>query len=119
MADTVGSESYAYDQYGSVTQLDKTIGTTIYTTRYAYNLANQLTLITYPSGRAIAQDLDTFGRLSSVVGTLNGVQRTYASRFSQNTAQQTAGWKFGNNLYASFDFSRDTLFLQYLDYSSS
>jgi RHS repeat-associated protein len=119
MADTVGSESYTYDQYGNVTQLDKTIGTTIYSTRYAYNLANQLAQITYPSGRAIAQNLDTLGRLSSVVGTLNSVQTTYASGFSYNTAQQTSGWKYGNNLYASFGFSSDTLFLQCLDYSTT
>jgi YD repeat-containing protein len=70
MTDSTASESYTYDAYGNVLQLGKTIGSTTYTTNYQYNYANQLSQITYPSGRAVAQNLDTLGRLSSVVGTL-------------------------------------------------
>ncbi len=90
-----------------------------YTTNYQYNYANQLSQITYPSGRVIAQNLDTLGRLSSIVGTLNSVQTTYASGFVYNPAQQTSALKYGNNLYASFGFYSDTLLLQCLDYSTT
>jgi RHS repeat-associated protein len=119
LTDASGSESYSYDQYGNATSLAKVIGTTTYTTNYAYNLVNQLSQITYPSGRVIAQNLDTLGRLSSIVGTLNSVQTTYASGFTYNAAQQTSALKYGNNLYASFGFYPDSQLLQCLDYSTT
>src|SRR5207245_4754132 len=107
MTDPSGAESYAYDQFGNVTQLSKTIGSTVYNISYAYNLANELTQVTYPSGRVVAQNLDTIGRLSSVIGTLNSINTTYASGFGYGTAQQVTGFKYGNNLYASFGFFAD------------
>src|SRR5262249_27673818 len=48
MADGVGSENYSYDILGRTTQLQKLISSTTYTTQYAYNLASELTSITYP-----------------------------------------------------------------------
>src|SRR5262249_3261362 len=117
MTDPVGSESYTYDQFGNVSQLAKTIGSTVYTTNYAYNLASQLTQITYPSGRIISENLDVIGRVFSIVGTLNSVNTTYASGFAYNSAFQTTGFQYGNNLYSSFGFSADRLQLTCLDYS--
>ena len=119
MTDATGSESYTYDQFGNVTQVVKVVGTTTYTTSYTYNLANQLTQITYPSGRVVAQSLDTIGRLSSVVGTLNSNNTTYASGFLYNAAQQTIGFEYGNDLYASYGFSAARLQLTCLDYSTT
>lgn len=119
MTDASGSESYAYDQFGNITQLLKLIASTTYTINYAYNLANQLTQITYPSGRVVTQNLDTIGRVSSIAGTLNSVNTTYASGFGYSAAQQTTGFQYGNNLYASFGFYPDTLLLKCLDYSTT
>lgn len=117
--DPSGSESYTYDQLGNVTQLDKSIGTTTYTTKYAFNLANELMSITYPSNRVVQQNVDTIGRLSSVIGTLNSVSTTYASAFNYSTAQQVTGFKYGNNIYGSFGFTPDRLQLNCLDYSTT
>jgi RHS repeat-associated protein len=119
MTDPSGSEVYTYDQFGNVTQLTKTVGSTNFVLNYAYNLANQLIQITYPSGRVVSQNLDGIGRFSSVVGTLNGTNTTYASGFLYNTAQQLAGFQYGNNLYASFGFSQDRLQLTCIDYSTT
>ncbi|MGC1617888.1 MAG: RHS repeat-associated core domain-containing protein [Candidatus Acidiferrum sp.] len=119
MTDASGSESYSYDQFGNITQVVKVVGTTTYTAGYTYNLANQLTQLAYPSGRVVAQNLDTIGRLSSVVGTLNSNNTTYASGFLYNAAQQPTGFEYGNNLYASYGFSAARLQLTCLDYSTT
>src|SRR5262249_30048163 len=66
LTDPTGSESYSYDQFGNFTQLLKAIGSTNYTTNYSYNLGNELTQITYPSGRVVLQNVDAIGRLCSV-----------------------------------------------------
>ena len=119
MTDGVGSENYSYNALEQLTQLQKVIGSTTYTNQYAYNLAGELTNITYPSGRSIAQSIDSIGRLSSIVGTLNSVQTTYASGYGYNVASQTTGFKYGNGIYASVGFSSDRLQLTCLDYSTT
>jgi RHS repeat-associated protein len=119
MSDPSGSESYTYDQFGNVTQLAKVVGATTYTSSYAYNLANQLTSITYPSGRIVQQNLDTIGRLSSVVGTLNSVNTTYASGFVYSAAQQVTGFNYGNSINTAFGYAADRLQRTCLDYSTT
>jgi RHS repeat-associated protein len=119
MTDGVGSENYTYNNLELLTKLDKVISGTTYTTQYAYNLANQLSQITYPSGRAVAQNIDPVGRLSSIVGTLNSVNTTYASSFTYNAASQLTGFQYGNNIFASFGFAADRLQLNCLDYSTT
>jgi len=119
LADPTGSEAYIYNNLGQVTQLQKTVGSTQYNLLYAYNLAGELTSVTYPSGRVITQNLDAIGRLSSVVGNLSGTNTTYASGYAYNIAQQTLGFNYGNNINASFGFSADRLQLSCLDYSTT
>jgi RHS repeat-associated protein len=119
LTDGVGSENYTYSILGQMTQLQKVISGTTYTTAYAYNLTSELTQITYPSGRAVQQNIDPVGRLSSVVGTLNSVNTTYASGFTYNPASQLTGLQYGNNLFASFGFSPDRLQVNCLDYSTT
>jgi RHS repeat-associated protein len=119
MTDGPGSENYTYNSLEQLTQLQKVIGSTTYTTQYAYNLAGELTTITYPSGRSIAQNLDTIGRLSSIVGTLNSVQTTYASGYGYSPASQLTGFQYGNGIYASLGFTSDRLQLNCVDYSTT
>src|SRR6266571_4764688 len=119
MTDGVGSESYTYNNLGQMPQLQKVINGTTYTTSYTINLASELTQTTYPSGRSVQQNVDTIGRLSSIVGTLNSVNTTYANGFAYNSAFQSTGFQYGNGLFASFGFSADRLQLTCLDYSTT
>ncbi len=119
MTDGAGSENYTYNNLGQLTQLQKVVGSTTYPTSYQYNLAGELTQITYPSGRSVQQNVDTIGRLSSIVGTLNSVNTTYANGFAYNSAFQSTGFQYGNGLFASFGFSADRLQLTCLDYSTT
>jgi RHS repeat-associated protein len=119
MTDGAGSENYTYNNFGQMTQLSKVIGTTTYPLNYTYNLAGELASVTYPSGRVITQNLDNIGRLSSIVGNLNSVNTTYASGFAFSPASQVIGFRYGNNVYASFGYSADRLQLGCLDYSTT
>lgn len=114
--DGPGSENYTYNNLGQMTQLQKVISGTTYTTSYAYNLSSELTQITYPSGRAVTQSVDAIGRLSSISGTLNSVNTTYASGFAYNAAGQMTGFGYGNGLCAGFGFTSDRLQLSSLSY---
>ncbi|HEV3481437.1 MAG TPA: hypothetical protein VGR97_03825, partial [Candidatus Acidoferrales bacterium] len=122
MTDGVGSENYSYNSLGQLTQLQKVMGTTTYTTGYAYNVANELTQITYPSGRVVQQSVDPIGRLCEVAPSTTGcgsAASPFATGFGYNAASLTTGMKYGNGVYASFGFSPDRLQLSCLDYSTT
>jgi RHS repeat-associated protein len=121
MTDGPGSENYTYNSLEQVTQLQKVIGTTTYNTQYAYNLAGELTQITYPSGRVVLQNLDTIGRLCSVgaSGSTCTAGTTYASGYGYNAAQQLTGFNYGNGIAASLGYSADRLQLTSLSYAKS
>jgi RHS repeat-associated protein len=119
MADGVGSETYTYNNLGEMTQLQKVIGTAIYTTGYAYNLAGELSSITYPSSRVVQQSFDTIGRLCAVgaSGSTCSSGTTYASGYAYNAAFQVTGFNYGNGVAAAFGYAPDRLLLQSLAYT--
>ena len=122
MTDGVGSETYTYNNLGLMTELDKTISSTVYKTKYAYNLAYELTQITYPSGRVVQQSVDAIGRLCEIAPSTTGcgtASSPYATGYGYNAASQATGFKYGNGVYASFGFSSDRLQLNCLDYSTT
>ncbi len=117
MTDGTGSEAYEYDpQMHWAKKVTKTIDGTPYVIQYAYNLAGELTSITYPSGpsgRVVQQSYDVIGRLAAITsGTAN-----YASAFAYNLAGQVTGFNYGNGVAASFTYSPERLALATLRYS--
>jgi YD repeat-containing protein len=119
MTDGVGSENYSYDILGRMTQLQKVISGTTYTTGYGYNLASELTSITYPSGRVVQQSYDAIGRLCAIAATTSACTSyttPYATGFGYNTAFETTGFNYGNGVTASFGYSADRLQLTSLSY---
>ena len=122
MTDGVGSENYTYNGLGQLTQLQKVVGTQTFTIGYAYNLANELTQITYPSGRVVQQSVDSIGRLCEIAPATTGCGTAvspYVTGYSYNTASLVTGLKYGNGIYGSFGFSPDRLQLTCLDYSTT
>ena len=122
MTDGVGSENYSYNALEQLTQLQKVIGTTTYTMSYAYNIAGELTQITYPSGRVIQQSVDAIGRLCEIAPSTTGcgtAASPYATSYGYNVAGQVTGFKYGNGIYTSLGFSSDRLQLNCLDYSTT
>jgi RHS repeat-associated protein len=120
--DGFGTETYTYDLLGRGTQLAKVISGTTYNTSYAYNLASELTQITYPSNRVVQQTYDAIGRLCAVAGTASNCTTytsPFASGFGYNTAGMVTGFNYGNSVAASFGYTADTLQLQSLSYAKS
>jgi RHS repeat-associated protein len=115
--DGTGSEVYSYDSLGNTKQIQKTINSTSYNVQYNYNARGEMTSLTYPSGRVLQVNVDSIGRLASLVGSLNGINTTYADSFSFDPGFQVVGFRYGNGIYASIGFSRDRLELGCLDYS--
>jgi RHS repeat-associated protein len=121
MSDGTGSESYSYDILGRMTELDKVIGTTTYSTEYAYNLASEPTQITYPSGREVIQTYDAIGRLCGVgaSGSTCSSGTTYASGIGYNIAGEMTGFTYGNGVVANLSYSPDRLQLQCVQYDTT
>lgn len=125
MTDGVGSENYYYNALEQLTQLQKSINgtpSTTYITSYGYNIAGELTQITYPSGRIVQQSVDAIGRLCEIAPSTTGcgtAASPYATGYGYNVASQVTGFKYGNGIYASLGFSSDRLQLNCLDYSTT
>lgn len=115
MTDGSGSESYAYDNLGRVTQLTKTIAGVVYPIVYQYNQADEQLGATYPSGRMVAQNFDAIGRLSQI-------QSSGTNYFTINSADYNAAFlpakvTYGNGVQGSFGYNA-RLQLASLAYSS-
>jgi RHS repeat-associated protein len=110
----VGSESFTYDNLGRVTQVQKVISSTAYTTSYVYNLAGELTALTYPSGRVVTQAYDVAGRLSSI----SSGATQYVNTFQYDVASGLVNsFKYGSNAVdATFSYSADRLQFASLSY---
>jgi RHS repeat-associated protein len=130
MTDGVGSETYTYDVAGRLTQLQKTINGSTFTTCYGsvvsnvcqqngYNLASELKQITYPSGRVVATGYDATGRICGVGVSASGctVTTPYASNFTYSAPGQLAGFTYGNGVVAAYGFSANRLQLTSLAYT--
>jgi RHS repeat-associated protein len=72
MRDGSGSSSYTWDSLGRLTQHTDGLGSTV---RYAYDLAGNLTRLTYPGTESITRTYDNAGRLSTLTDWLGGVTR--------------------------------------------
>ena len=66
IADETGSSAIAYDLRGNRVEETRVIGGLSYTTSYAYDLADNLTAITYPDGRIVTYQRDELGRVSAI-----------------------------------------------------
>src|SRR5229473_3042048 len=120
MADGVGSENYSYNNLGQMTQLQKVISGTTYAIGYAYNIAGELTQITYPSGRAVQQSFDATGRLCEIAPSTTGCSTAaspYATAFGYNTASQVTGFNYGNGVGTAIGYSPDRLQMTALQYA--
>jgi RHS repeat-associated protein len=74
--DSSGTTNYSYDQYGKITQEQRSIAGTNYVTSYTYDSAGQLATMTYPSGRQLVYLRDTLGRVQQIVSIYNNTSVT-------------------------------------------
>jgi RHS repeat-associated protein len=97
------------------TQVQKVLGGTRYTLKYAYNFAGELTSITYPSNRVVQQTFDGIGRASLISDGSSG--NHFQDSFTYNPAFQTTSFNSGNGVAASMGYSVDRMQLQSITYA--
>jgi RHS repeat-associated protein len=106
VTDNGNSKGFTYDNIGRVAQSTYSIDGTPYTLQYAYNPANQLTAITYPSNRVINQTYDPLGRLRQIADSttpatpylaIDGADYSGAGKVKKIT--------FGNNVQGLFSYN--------------
>jgi RHS repeat-associated protein len=122
MADGVGTETYTYDNMGRKTKCVRVITSSgvSYTTSYTYNEMNEVTQITYPSGRVVQQSYDSFARLCEVAPSTTGcgtAASPYATAYAYNVANQPTGFSYGNGVTAAATYSPDRLQMRSLAYA--
>lgn len=97
MTDGSGSTAYCYDRFGQLVRKVQTTNGVSLTVRYAYNVAGQLTALTYPDGSVADYTRDTRGRLASVGVTPPGGARELLLTVSgYNPFGPATGWTYGN-----------------------
>ncbi len=107
MADAVGTVDYSYDARGKLTSETRTIGVDQYVTSYAYNGADRLTQITYPSGMLIGYSLDAAGRITAVDKTVDSVTEPLVSNIQYEPFGPVASFTYGNGLTYSATYDQD------------
>ena len=66
VTDAAGTASFVYDAYGNRFSEKRTIGAIAYNTSYGYDLAGNVTRLTYPSGLIVNYQRDGRGQVSGV-----------------------------------------------------
>jgi len=111
IVDESGTTSFAYDARGNLRQRGWTpAGTTLaYTTAYAYDLADRLTQVVYPSGRIMDYGRDSLGRVASATTRANAAATpvTLVSGLAYKPLGPLAAASFGNGLAAALDYDLD------------
>lgn len=107
MTDSLGTVDYTYDERGNLLSETRAIGVDQYVTSYAYNNADRLLQITYPSGMKIDYTLDATGRITAVDQTVNSVAESLASNIQYEPFGPAYSFNYGNGLTYSAIFDQD------------
>ncbi len=92
--------TFRYDMAGRLDQRTDTVGAQAFTTTLHYDTNDNVTGVTYPTGRELTYGLDFEGRITSVTeGT-----RTYANGFEYHPSGAVRRFVAGNGLATTTDF---------------
>jgi RHS repeat-associated protein len=109
VSDQSGNTSFVYDSRGNVVQETQVIGGLSYTTAYAYDLADHVIEITYPSGRIVSYSRDAMGRITGITtqANANAAPVTVVSGASYLPFGPLAGLTYGNGLVLAVQYDGD------------
>ena len=107
--DQSGSTAMVYDARGNITKETRTIGSQVYTTEYAYDLADNLTQVTYPSGRIVAYTRDSEGRviLVTMKKSVTDPEQFLVANIAYRPFGPVATVTFGNGHKSAFTYDQD------------
>ena len=110
MVDTSGTTLFSYDHRGNLLVKRQKLGaTTAANLTYAYDLADRIVTITYPSGRIVNYIRDSKGRVSSVTTKASGTGTlvTLASAITYEAFGALKSLSYGNGLTLTQDWGTD------------
>ena len=109
ITDPSGGTAFTYDERGNVVTDTRTINSVAFTTSYAYDLADNVTAVTYPSGRIVSYLRDSLGRVSEVKSRPNagGTDVSLASNIAYKPFGPVKGLTYGNALVLARTFDQD------------
>jgi RHS repeat-associated protein len=106
--DAAGTLSRSYDQLGNLLTDARTTSTAGLTTGYAYDPANRIASITYPSGTVVSYARDTMGRITSVSAQPSGGSSTpVASSAAYEPFGPDTGFRYGSAGQETRGFDQD------------
>ncbi len=100
MTDVTGSTTYCYDRRGNITKKRQVTAATELTTEYAYDAANHLVSMTYPSGAVVTYERDVLGHVESIAWQLG------ANTSAESVVGATTWYPFGPLNELTFGNSR-------------
>lgn len=107
--DETGSTSLKYDERGNVLQRISVVVGKTYTTSYTYNPADQVTLMTYPSGRQLQFLYDSNGDLTTI-NTRPNAGGTYVALVSAITREPFGpikSYTLGNGITVNRNYNKN------------
>jgi len=109
LSDQTGASNYVYDHRGNQIESAVTIQSNSYSTQYAYDLADNLIQTTYPSGRVVANQLDSLGRTATIttMSNVGGPVQSIASNLDYLPFGPMTALDYGNNLTLSISNDLD------------
>jgi RHS repeat-associated protein len=110
--DSTGKTQFGYDQRGNITTKRRRVGTTLVADLvYAYDNADRVTGIQYPSGRVVQYVRDTAGRVITVTTkpSLTATRVTLVSNITYDPFGSILGATYANGLTLSQSWGNDGL----------
>jgi len=106
MTDQSGTSTYTYNEQGDLLTDAKTLNGAGYTTAYSYDLANEKTGLTYPSGDHVSYTLNGAGQVTMVTYTKSGsgTPRTLVSNLTYEPFGPLTGITYGNGIVTSLSY---------------
>lgn len=99
ITDGSGSTQYCYDRFGNTVRKVQTTNGKVFTVRYGYTLAGQLSSLTYPDGAVVTYQRDAQGRIARIDakrGGTGGTNEILLSQADYHAFGPVAGWTYGN-----------------------
>ena len=109
ITDKSGETAFTYDPRGNAVREARVIAGQAYATLFTYDAADQLTSLTYPSGRIVTYVRDASGRVISVSAKINAAATpvTVASGITHAPFGPLTGLSFGNGIVLSQTYDQD------------
>jgi YD repeat-containing protein len=102
ISDPSGATVFSYDKRGNIALEKRTpTGYNQFQISYTYDKNNNLTKITYPSGREVSFSYNNEDEVSGITGMVNGINTSVASTINYAPFGQRTSLTFGNSLIDS------------------